>query len=349
MASMVTDPSSRRGASSTVSERSHEGVPGTTNDRFELEPVLACNLCDSRDHTTHAEKVGAASGLTFRIVGCDECGLLFVNPRLTEAANRQLYDEEYFNGQGFDSSANYVMFDEQEQLREGENRGTIEKIQVLRPGLDARILDIGCGMGSLLRALDHAGYSDVCGLEFSAFAAAQAQRNVRGKVIAADFLEADFGEARFDVIHAGEVIEHLRDPMSFFRRLRALLAPGGVFIYSTGNAAGVYARVLGTRWPYLVPEGHLVYYTPKTMARYFERAGLDVLRDTDLAPEQRAALLRCEDQITYSQLMYVGAASLGMKRHIFRLAQALTSPAPMRRLVTRVVGKHALPIGVRRG
>ena len=69
-----------------------------------MEELRECNLCGSTHHVLFAEKTGRHTGETFRIVRCRDCGLVFVNPRLSEAQNQALYDEDYFNGKGFDAS-----------------------------------------------------------------------------------------------------------------------------------------------------------------------------------------------------------------------------------------------------
>jgi SAM-dependent methyltransferase len=190
-----------------------------------------------------------------------------------------------------------------------------------------------------------AGYDDVWGVELSPYAAKLATRVPGVKVLTGDLLELDLPPASFDVINATEVIEHLRDPLASFRRIKELLAPGGVFIYSTGNAKGLYARVLGRRWPYLHPEGHLFYYTPETLGRYFEKVGLTPLSLERMGKPARTAFLSAEDQMAHSMLLYIGGSDRGMKGRIFRTVGALENPI-IQRLVTTVVGKHRLPIAI---
>ena len=311
-----------------------------------LETVTACNLCGGSTFEKCLQKRGWVTGYLFSIVRCTACGLRFVNPRLTEEANRELYSESYFKGAGFDATVNYMLLEKENQLRAGENGGIINKVRVLCPGNRIRVLDVGCGTGSLLRAFGDAGYSDIWGLEFSEYGANVARDKSGAKIIVADFIEADFGGASFEAINATEVLEHVRDPLAFLRKIEALLKPGGVFVYSTGNADGLYARLLGKRWPYYLPEGHLFYYTPRTLRRYFQRVGLQVVEDMPLPRAQRRALRRCADDITYSQLVYLGHSDPGLKGRVFRLASILGGLG-LRRLVTNVVGKHLLPTAIR--
>jgi hypothetical protein len=133
--------------------------------------------------------------------------------------------------------------------------------------------------------------------------------------------------------------------MAFFHRVKALLAPGGVFIYSTGNARSMYARLLGKRWPYLHPEGHLFYYDRRTLTRYFRLAGLEPVHFESFDAPKKKAYLSAEDRMAHSILHYVAKSDRGLKGRVFRFVGGLDNPI-VQRAVTRVVGKHDLPIAV---
>ena len=59
------------------------------NKKSDLE-IIPCNICQSTAHETIYIKGGMA------IVQCKNCGLIFVNPRLTQEATWQRYSPDYF-------------------------------------------------------------------------------------------------------------------------------------------------------------------------------------------------------------------------------------------------------------
>jgi SAM-dependent methyltransferase len=189
----------------------------------------------------------------------------------------------------------------------------------------------------------------VWGLEFSEYAASVARSGTRARVVIGDALHANFEGVKFDVINATEVIEHLRDPLAFFQRLRTLLQPNGIFIYKTGNADGIYARMLGRYWPYIHPEGHLFYYSPSTLERYFRTVGLAPLRTSDLDRSQRRVLARAEEEITHSWLLCLGASDpRGIYGRVFRMvghAPKWMTSWPM----VQALGALDMPMAVNRG
>jgi len=289
-------------------------------------------------------KPGETEGLG--IDDCADCGLRLTNPRLSEEHNNSLYGEAYFRGQGDEPSVDYSALDADERSRAGENEGIFEKIATLRPGKTTRVLDAGCGTGSLLTYLVRSGMTSVMGVELSAYAADFAHQRSGAPVINGDLHHRSVDGHQFDVINATEVVEHLRDPMTFFARVRELLAPGGVFIYSTGNVRSLYSRALGRKWPYMLPDGHLFFYSPETLQRYFRKVGLGILSRRTLTPSQQLTLVRAEAKIAHSQMTYVGLTDSSPKGRIFRavarIPVSLVGPA-----VAMAVGRYSLPIGIR--
>jgi 2-polyprenyl-3-methyl-5-hydroxy-6-metoxy-1,4-benzoquinol methylase len=311
-----------------------------------METVTACDLCGGRGFELFTLLHGAFSGRTFGIQRCKSCRLMFVSPRLTAEENLRLYSQDYFEGRGFDWSVNYALLERTAVERRRESLGIIAKIRAVRPGNDLSVLDVGCGLGDLLIELRRAGYRDVTGVELSEHAARVAHERSGAPTHVGELSNLDARKQSFDVINATEVLEHVRSPAAFLQNVAQLLKPGGIFVYSTGNADGLYARILGRRWPYLVPEGHLFYYTPSTLQRYYERVGLSTLDVRTLPRAKRRAVMRAEDEIAGAQLRYVGQSSKGIKGAIFSIAGKF-SYAHAARLVTLAVGKYALPIGVK--
>jgi len=115
----------------------------------------------------------------------------------------------------------------------------LERIRRKYSGRGVKILDIGCGAGLLSESLAKAGH-EVLGLDAGAEVIAAAQAHAAGQGLnlsyragTAEDLAAE--GAKFPVITALEVIEHVADPAAFLQTLAALLQPGGLLFLSTLN------------------------------------------------------------------------------------------------------------------
>jgi len=171
------------------------------------------------------------------------------------------------------------------------NRNNSHTLMVELVGGTKRVLDVGCATGYLARALTERGCS-VSGLESDSESGEEArphlERLVVGDVETMDLAEA-FGDARFDVIVFGDVLEHLRYPLAVLRKARALLADRGSIVASIPNIAhgSVRLALLAGRFDYqelgLLDSTHVRFFTRSSIEDLFREAGMvpiDVRRTT---------------------------------------------------------------------
>lgn len=152
---------------------------------------------------------------------------------------------------------------------------------------NARILDIGCGNGSVASEFSRRGYS-IVGIDL-AEAGVQIARTVcpagRFEVLAADanILE-NLGEQPFDLIYSAEVVEHLYNPRSFMAGCYAAAKPQGRFICTTPyhgylkNLAISLAGGWDKHVDSLYDGGHIKFFSRKTLSTLIAEAGFEKLR-----------------------------------------------------------------------
>jgi SAM-dependent methyltransferase len=113
----------------------------------------------------------------------------------------------------------------------GAERG--ELFASLVGGPARRVLDLGCRAGALTRF--YAEGNDVVGVDVDREALAEAEA-LGIETVWADVEERlPFDDASFDVVVAGELLEHLREPERVVAQTRRLLRPGGTFVASVPN------------------------------------------------------------------------------------------------------------------
>jgi methionine biosynthesis protein MetW len=144
----------------------------------------------------------------------------------------------------------------------------------------SRVLDVGCGDGSLAGMLRDRLGADVFGIEPEQIRADVARG--RGIPVHGGYLDADFAleHGLFDVVLFADVLEHVPDPFSLLLHGISCLAPGGSIIVSVPNIAhwSVRLRVLTGRFDYepygIMDATHLRWFTKTSIVAFLHRAGL---------------------------------------------------------------------------
>ena len=147
----------------------------------------------------------------------------------------------------------------------------------------ARVLDVGCGNGSMTAAYVGRGYRAV-GIDLSTSGlemARKAHPKIRFEQLAADaqVLEKLGGEEPFDLVVSTEVVEHLYDPRAYVAGCYAACRPGGRFICSTpyhGYLKNFLIGLMG-KWDQHVPPlwdgGHIKMWSRRTLTQLLTESG----------------------------------------------------------------------------
>lgn len=148
----------------------------------------------------------------------------------------------------------------------------------------SRVLDVGCGTGSVSRRIADTRNAKIIGIEPNSHRAAAAR--ARGvEVYQEPFTPGIVQRLEpFNVILFADVLEHVADPGSFLQFARPALLPGGRVVASVPNVAHWTVRLdlLHGRFDYQ-PTGirdatHLRWFTADTVRSLFETNGLRVIR-----------------------------------------------------------------------
>jgi len=209
------------------------------------------------------------------IEACNNCGLLVQNPQPSDDQLAAIYGSNYFIG----SSENDRLAPQFDVVKRGTASLQLDQVAAYlrkrgRAAERLSLLEVGCGRGNMLLEAGNRGYQ-IQGREFSTDAARVANRKLGADIVQVGAIgEETFPAQSFDVCILADVIEHLRDPADFLRKILRILKPGGVIFMATPSTDSWSARLLGWNWMEYKPE-HLFYFNPETITLLITNAGFD--------------------------------------------------------------------------
>ena len=173
-----------------------------------------------------------------------------------------------------------------------QERGDLFKNYV---GTGKEVLDIGCRDGGLTRFF--AEGNQILGVDIDQNALQRAKSELGIETLFFDLNGdwSDLGERSFDVVVAGEIVEHLFYPERVFEKVYTRLKDGGVFIGSVPNAFSLkhrlrYLKGSKVNTPLSDPT-HINHFSEKDLKVTLEKH-FDTVQIIGLGKYKRLALLK---------------------------------------------------------
>jgi SAM-dependent methyltransferase len=236
-----------------------------------------CGLCGGTSfdavYDDCQDVVYRVPGPRFAVVRCRDCGLAQTSPRPTPEAMGRYYGDNYASWEA-----------------DGPPRARTSRVRAAfripnrkrfgdpddwpappRPG--ARLLEVGAGAGEALREMSRRGW-DAWGIEAHERPGLDEGATGGARVIVAPAESAELPDSHFDLIRFSHSLEHMHDPLAGVRNAARWLRPAGAVRISLPNFDSRERRVFGRYWNGLDVPRHLFHFTPATLGRLLEAAGL---------------------------------------------------------------------------
>jgi 2-polyprenyl-3-methyl-5-hydroxy-6-metoxy-1,4-benzoquinol methylase len=153
-----------------------------------------------------------------------------------------------------------------------------------------KILDVGCGDGTLGKYFIDHNNAKVSGVDISPEAIKIAKQRLNFATVCN--IENDalpFKQKQFDIIVCADVIEHLYNPLAALKKLKQYLKDDGYMVLSVPNIANISIRwnLLFGRFDYtdtgILDNSHIRFFTQKSLLSLITDAGL-VVSNYDYSP-----------------------------------------------------------------
>lgn len=255
------------------------------DNRFQ-EVVEKCNFCGSPERKVlHHFPAGFYShknyttypwdgrqDVTLTIVKCTQCDMIYQSPRFKGEHLGMLYADSVESKLDLEKAVRTHKFGPLLKLisdhcrHQGNGHPTS--------------LDIGTRYGLLPEVLRRQGY-DAHGIEFNQLCVDTAKRSgfanvYRGTI---DDLHEVLGAAgiqRVNLVTMTDVIEHLLDPMGDLTKLASVQGPGDYMVVQTCDVSSPGYKLFG-KWWYHFHGQHTYYFDEKSMRRYYDKIGYDIV------------------------------------------------------------------------
>jgi SAM-dependent methyltransferase len=240
---------------------------------------MACLVCgrdDAEFFCTAVDRVRKLADPVWHIRRCTRCGFGWTFPTPSEEETAAFYPPDYLG------DVERTLDDFLSGRLRGTRswRGSTEKVKLVERYIaSGRILDIGCGDGKFLWALDARRWK-ATGVDTLPETLSLVQPRMPSlRLIEGDIYSGLLEEASFDVLTFWHVLEHLPNPAAILRRTRALLRPGGWLFISLPRFDSMQARIFRKHWYAFddVPR-HLYHFSRPSLDRLLREAGF-ILRD----------------------------------------------------------------------
>jgi SAM-dependent methyltransferase len=242
------------------------------------EPVSAsraCEICHGRSalkiHRQRFLLPGQDKAVHYEVVACANCGFVYADDiprqaeldRFYEAAEHHIHAMEIPEGLSkiYDSTFDFVQ-------------------RKLPLSTEARILDVGSGMGHFLNHFKIAGYRNLTGIEPSRAAAALAAQRY-GIHVATTTLEQFPEDAPFDLVCMTGVLEHVADLEKCVKHLARRVAANGWLFITVPDAESFGEKM--PEEPYLeFAFEHINFFSRRSLENLLSGAGFSPMEVTSL-------------------------------------------------------------------
>lgn len=223
-----------------------------------MEKPKKCSLCSCRDITFIQTRGWDDLYL------CASCKVVFAWPQIKKVDLESYYDEV--------TDPEYLVKYEQESLKRAQRILAF----IHKKNIYEKILDLGCGCGFFLKESQKQG-SDAEGVELSKKAIELASKNGDFKIYQGEVLEVLSKLPTYKVIAAQHILEHMHQPLDFFKLIWKKLEPQGILVLAIPNYNSWMRQWAEMHWVLLREQGHLFHFNIESLQKWLKQSRFQIL------------------------------------------------------------------------
>jgi SAM-dependent methyltransferase len=223
---------------------------------------VKCNLCGSSEFRPFfaGHDYLYFSPVSFALVKCKQCGLVFLNPRPKDLVPYYPPRDKTMEKDPF----SFLIPNLAKSAKRFKKGG--------------KILDVGCGYGYFLRDMQREGW-EVYGNDLSKTGCDFATNKLGLRnIYNADLLTIDFPNNNFDVITMWHTLEHMKYPREILEKINLILKDDGILIIEAPNFACLQNKLFKENCQSIDLPRHLYQFTPQVLSRLLILTGFKIFK-----------------------------------------------------------------------
>lgn len=236
---------------------------------------VSCYNCGSSKNTFFLmgeEDLTGKEG-QFRYVKCDDCSLVYHNPRIHMDQIKEFYDGEYIaHRKKKDWGVLTPLYEWAMNKHDRDKEKIVKKHVELND--KTQIMDVGCAVGTFLLHLRKKHGSQISGVDFKEgldFPDFDKIEFYEGL-----FYDQNPGVERYDAVTMWHFLEHCYDPNKSLQKAKEVLKPDGKLIIEVPRLDSLTFKIFGRKWPGVQAPQHTALYSKKTFVELMEKNGFVV-------------------------------------------------------------------------
>lgn len=222
------------------------------------------------------------------IVECENCNLMFTNPRFSTDELELVYSSEDVIGGNWKNFWYLFNSGQPDSFVSGKKQTSYDstlyqwKFDIINKYSSPsegkiRLLDIGCGDGKFVFDATKRGF-DAVGIDLSPDRVAKGKELYDLKETQLKCMNVDefSSNEKFDIIVMWDVIEHVESPSNLLKSIRKISHENTKIFALTMSLDSITYKLYGENWNYINPTQHLHYFSHSTINNLYEKCGIEM-------------------------------------------------------------------------
>lgn len=230
-----------------------------------------------------------------RFMECNHCGHRFCSLPTSDSQLESFNKKAFF---GNDDSEEFPEWFKNNDHTDNHHAEWLrKKIDRFWGNGEGNLIDIGCGLGGLLKYFVNNTKFKCHGNDIAPKACGFVRKHLGIPVFEGAFSASLAGNTQFDIVIASHLLEHLEDPHALIKDVKSVCNPGAIFVAICPHEGSLTARLkrnlfypakMTSEFGHLHYPMHLQGYTKTSMSTLFALEGYTHLQSVTLSKAQSA-------------------------------------------------------------